>query len=73
MKWWNIIKEGGAILSSGGGTDALFNISYGGKKKDCNCGGDCKCDMEKVIPLAGAALAGTAGLMSTHEDNRKEE
>ena len=74
MKWWNIIKEGGAILSSGGGTDALFNISYGGKKKDCNCGGECQCDVEKVIPLAvGGAVAGTAGLMSTHEDNRKEE
>ena len=72
MKWWNIIKEAGAVMSSGGGTDALFNISYGGKK--CKCEDECNCDVEKVIPLVGgAAVAGTAGLMSTHEDNRKEE
>ncbi len=33
MNWWNIIKEGGAVMSSGGGSDALFNVSYSGSKK----------------------------------------
>lgn len=30
MKWWEIIKEGGAVMSSGGATDSLFNVTYGG-------------------------------------------
>jgi len=72
MKWWNIIKEPGAIVSSGEGARGLEAKPRYGRKKDCNCGGDCKCDMEKVIPLVGAAVAGTAGLMSTDDENREE-
>ena len=36
MKWWNIIKEGGAVSfggHGGGNQSALFNISYGEKEE----------------------------------------
>ena len=37
MKWWNIIKEGGAVSfggHGGGNQSALFNISYGEKEEE---------------------------------------
>jgi len=53
MNWWNIIKEGGAVMSSGGGSDALFNISYGEKKKDIEKLGFRR--KKPIVPMVRAA------------------
>ena len=48
MSWFEMLKVGGAVMSSGGGTDALFGVRYGGKSfkgKKCNCK-ECKANKE---------------------------
>ena len=30
--WFNILRSAGAVTTTSGGTESLFNISYGGKK-----------------------------------------
>ncbi len=31
MKWWSVLKEGGAVVFGGHGANPLMNIVYGSK------------------------------------------